>query len=159
MGKEVYIEVPSGYKYVAKKECEIRDRVVEKDCLVSKTNEKDVIPLQDIVKDSLQHKPRGTRSKTVDNLTIHFFIPHSANKDKEYLVYEHKNNASMPGRGEFKRLKDIVKFNPAMKTKNGVFWHDRSIHETSKTRRKRIKDKQAEQREDRRHTGDTPTST
>ena len=116
-----------------------------------------MIKLQDIVQDVLRDRNAYEANKINTNGLIILFKP-PLNIDDSYLLYEPNRNASLPTLqpvalgNEYQSHKKI----PAEKTQYGQFWHQ--LVPMSAADRQEVLDKQAEQRANRRKSGDSPNT-
>ncbi|ASQ45731.1 hypothetical protein [Legionella clemsonensis] len=153
----VYIALPDGWDFEGKKELPEG----KKDVLVQHQG-KQVIGLQDIIKECLRCKKRNVPSMTIalknsdlESITIYFKVPPPT--EKIYIQYEPQNNAKCPAERvsiakgtEFTKSKNI-------QTTYGQRWYSMFYFTPEKMAAIKAADK--EQRDNRRHVGDSPYAT
>lgn len=129
----------------------------EKDMLVDKDQKAPDIPLQDLVKEALQHRKDRAPSFQKDETTIYYKKP--PYDDNKYLKYIPQNNGKYPTQSKAIWLsgKKANGINSSSHTRYGQFWHDNIP--LSAEKKKKIIEKKKEQRLNRRHEGNSPKAT
>ncbi|CDZ79183.1 hypothetical protein BN59_03501 [Legionella massiliensis] len=169
----VYIKIPQGWTF--------DKRVVDgilKDVLVSdqllqveskggaqgeKTACKNLIIIQDLVKECLRTKKRGAHSISLNSketcaneIIIYFRTPPET--FELFLKYEPNRNGKEPSNNmKLVQGVDEKKFSFANSTYTGTLWFHNAV--ISETKREELKDKAQEQRDNRRHVGNNPLAT
>ncbi|KTD66242.1 hypothetical protein [Legionella spiritensis] len=165
----IYITIPEGWHFTTRKVGE-----EDKDVLVDDLNEDNesvkVINLQEIVRTSLHHKSRKETSKTIRDaethdcaITIYFRKP--PDTSDLFLRYEPNRNGKLPADKTSDKKPMLVKgssththmANPGY----GRLWWQNPDNQArlSAKRLAKVEEKSMEQKEDRRHTGDSPKAT
>ncbi|OCH98722.1 hypothetical protein A8135_10475 [Legionella jamestowniensis] len=153
----VYIALPDGWNFEGKKELPEG----KKDVLVQHPGTQ-IIYLQDIIKDCLRCKKRNIPSMTIElknlsleSITIYFKSP--PHNDELYIQYEPQNNAKYPA--EKVNIAKGVEFanSKTVQTVYGQRWYN--MFHFSEEKMAEIKAADKEQRDNRRHIGDSPYAT
>ena len=129
----------------------VHDKI--RDCFVNPETQ-ETIELQEWVKDALRTRPRNAVCVINKHFTVYFKLPI---RQEEFLAYAPNNN----GKDPTLVVPQIIKGATAV-VKNPVISADRSwIQSTllSPGRLAQVTEKRNEQRENRRHTGDSPLPT
>ncbi|KTD09230.1 Permease [Legionella gratiana] len=153
----IYLTIPKGmvFKKITtedqdKKTSEIRD------CFIDATG-KNIIELQDLVKDALRTNTGRKKCIKLDQFTIYLRTP--PNTDEPFLAYNPNHNGRYPTATEPEYVigKNAQKYDPKIYSSYGTFWS----HHMYLTRSQEIEleEKRLAQKENRRHYGDCPLPT
>lgn len=153
----IYIAIPTGMKHSVEN-ITIENVKTPRDLLICESGKRPDIDLQQIVKNALQHRRKSNDLYTENGVTIYYKRPpYDANT---YLKYEPQNNGKYPAtKCELVCGQKQKPYNPATQTSHAAssFWYQHLP--MSSERRKEIVEKQREQRDNRRHDGDSPLAT
>ncbi|KTD41475.1 hypothetical protein [Legionella parisiensis] len=149
----IYLSIPTGMVFR-----KVATGAKIRDCLVDPKGG-GVIELQDLVKEALRN---NTGRKSCIELkekgfTIYLKLP--PNSDDSFLAYAPNHNGKYPTEVEPKIVsgKTVQKYDPKYDTRYGSFWHQ-NMYLTAKQELE-IENKMLEQRENRRHIGNSPNAT
>ncbi|HHF7368281.1 TPA: permease [Legionella bozemanae] len=148
----IYLSIPVGMVFrKVTTEAKIRD------CFVDPKGGA-VIELQDLVKEALRNNTgRKNRIEIEKGFTIYLNTP--PNTDESFLTYVPNHNGKYPTAVEPKIIsgKKTQKYDPKSHTRYGSFWHQHMF--LTVEQEVEIEDKMLEQRENRRHSGNSPNAT
>lgn len=150
----VYIAIPTGWTFI---------KTVDKnskDCLADASGKQIVI--QELVKDALRHRMRGTSSvngvtKDTHGFIVTIYFRRPPDTPENFLMYKPTNNGKLPAEhtemvvGHDKQIKYVTTSHTA------TLWYTNALF--SPAQRAVLVEKSAQQRANRRHTGDSPTAT
>lgn len=153
----LYLDIPAGWSFDNKKDS---DTLV----FISKDLVK-VIPLQYLIKECLRDKPRNVDSIEFDKKDTHgekitLYFKRPLNLRDEFLQYEPNRNGKLKSdHVSIVRGLDIYRIKLAYAV--GRIWHQcpENRGRLSPERLEQVQLESLEQRENRRHTGDSPFST
>lgn len=146
-----YIPLPEGIEHAV---------INGQDHLIDKINKVPAVNMQFLIKEHLRNPHKGKHQKSqiintsLDKVKIYTAMPPAL--DMDYLVYEPKNNGALPS-DKIERLKSYKNTSPA--TNPAGLFNGHAPSWMNNAKRKQLEEKRDEQRENRRHMGDSPKST
>lgn len=151
----IYITIPNGWVYTQR--C---INGVEKDVFAESSSENCIV-IQDLVKDCLQHRNKQNKySQQVSEqgYSLMFYYKSPPQTEEFFIKYLPNKNGKEPSVGtEVVRGKDVSQKNYSSSKYTGTLWFHQIPLSSAKT--DKYTRKYAEQRDNRRHTGDSPKPT
>lgn len=128
-----------------------------RDCFVDPTKKRDPIELQSLLKEALRTNTGHHKIIKLKEFTIYLRTP--PNKKEIFLEYSPCHNGKDPTSTDPKLISGHLaqKYDPSKHSRYGMFWYQQI--ELSSAKQEVITDKMLEQRENRRHSGNSPLAT